>query len=231
MDDCVDLPEDETVNAHFRLAQGLANNYRAAVQWCKSTGKGSRAAISSKKWPAITRSSLERKLQSGPGPTAKDDRALLTLEEERQLITWVRAIATYTVTFAVFLRIATAICFNWCTAAQRRTAFRRVGIARVLCPDQINRTRFVHEETACAHEEQQRDLRSNTTPPGQAPQPKFDVQSPEGVTKGTRDYFKLKYEDATRVISNLKQAPITPRECRVLQLPAAVASPVARFVV
>ena len=92
MDDCVDLPEDETVNAHFRLAQGLANNYRAAVQWCKSTGKGSRAAISSKKWPAITRSSLERKLQSGPGPTAKDDRALLTLEEERQLITWARAV-------------------------------------------------------------------------------------------------------------------------------------------
>ena len=88
MGDCVDLPEDEDANAHFRLAQTLPSNYRAAVQLYRSSGRGSRAAISSKKWPAITRSSLERKLQSGPGPTAISDCELLHLAEERQLITW-----------------------------------------------------------------------------------------------------------------------------------------------
>eukprot|EP00854_Cymbomonas_tetramitiformis_P026596 gene26596-32662_t len=81
-----------------------------------------------------------------------------------------------------FIRIFCSIWFSWCTITDRITAFRRVDIFQTqFGPDQIDRNNFIYtpEQTVGAD----------------APERVEDfAASPQGVRKGSSEYYKRKFE-------------------------------------
>ena len=120
-----------------------------------------------------------------------------------------------------FLHIVSQIWFTWSTAMDRMTAFRRVGITRILDPSAIDRSRFAHVEAAVEFEERSRRAPLFVTPTRAEltcePQPTLE-QLKEVV--GSAEYYKWKFEEQQRINSVLKETPLLPSECKVLQSPA-----------
>ena len=124
------------------------------------------------------------------------------------------------INLGMFLHILSLIWFSWSTPIDRMTAFRRVGITRVLDLNAVDRSRFAVVDQAVAHEEQQRASTRGVSRTAQDVHPTQLQATPERLKKKRGlEYYMWKCEDQQRVIDNLSNTPLLPSKCQVLQPP------------
>ena len=123
------------------------------------------------------------------------------VKEERKI----RNKPTMRISFVQFMIIFARVWFYWSSPLDRVRSFRKVGItahgSHGIRPDLVNRSKFTIGEV----DEEEEEEEMNTT-----------VESPEGVRKDSRMYYKRKLESALSIINQLTEVPWSPAEAKLL---------------
>ena len=108
----------------------------------------------------------------------------------------------HSMTQADFLCVVERVWFHWWSPADRRNAFKKVGITiKGIDKSQINRSKFVM--------------------PPRSPQPErisTTIPSPAGVRRRSNEWYKMKLEAAEDIILQQTQRPVGPKEAGVLEV-------------
>ena len=102
-----------------------------------------------------------------------------------------------------FIKINALIWSNWWTPTDRRTAFRQVGICQgKVAAELVNREKFY------------------MPPPPPTPTAPLSLiaESPEGVAKGSAEYWKAKYERQVAITQRLFNTEVGPKEAGILEV-------------
>jgi len=102
-----------------------------------------------------------------------------------------------------FIKINALIWSNWWTPNDRRAAFRQVGICQgKVAAELVNREKFY------------------MPPPPPTPTAPMSLvaESPEGVAKGSTEYWKVKYERQVAITERLAKTEVGPKEAGILEV-------------
>ncbi|KAK3269961.1 hypothetical protein CYMTET_21613 [Cymbomonas tetramitiformis] len=103
-----------------------------------------------------------------------------------------------------FIRIFCRVWFSWSTPMDRITAWRRVGICQnFLAPSEIDRAHFLVQETT---------IKRSSAPPSVT----SFCASPEGIRRGSLEYYKRKYDAMKNLAETWEAYETTPVEKGIL---------------
>lgn len=125
-----------------------------------------------------------------------------------------------TVNLGTFLHIVCQIWFTWSTPIDRMTAFRRVGITRMIDPTAVDRSRFAVVDQAMEHQAKQGISTRGVSRTAVDVHPTKLQATPERLKMHGPEYYKWKCADQQRVIDNLANTPLLPSQCQVLRQPS-----------